>query len=279
MREIEASAIADAVRELFLSACCVLGSDFDRALDGALQKEESEFGRAALLQIKQNAALAREKQRPCCQDTGMAVVFMELGQDVHVTGGDINEAVNEGVRRAYVDGYLRKSVLSALRRENTGDNTPAILHVKLVPGEHIKLTAAPKGFGSENMSRLALLKPSDGVEGVKRFVVETAQLAGGNPCPPIILGVGIGGTMEKAALMAKENLTRDTGAPSPVPYLAALEAELLERVNALGIGPMGWGGRVTALAVHVSEYPTHIAGLPVAVNVQCHAARHKCCIL
>ena len=244
-------------------------------LKESCEQEESPFGREVLRQLIENDLLAREQHMPICQDTGMAVVFMDVGQDVHFVGGDVNAAIEEGVRHAYRDGCFRASVLTPLTRMNTKDNTPAIVHVRIVPGERVKLTAAPKGFGSENMSRLWMLTPSQGIEGVKNAVVETVRLAGGNPCPPVVVGVGIGGTAERAMQMAKHSLTRDCGEPSSDPILAELERELLERINDLGIGPQGLGGRTTALAVHIEQMPTHIAGLPVAVNMQCHAARHK----
>lgn len=275
IREITVKSIADALEKLCVEACCCLGSDAVKALQDAHKRETSPFGRDILAQLLTNAELSREQMRPCCQDTGMAVVFAEVGQDVHITGGLFEDAVNEGVRRAYVNAKLRKSVLTALERVNTGDNTPAILHTRLVSGDKIKLTVAPKGFGSENMSRLAMLKPSDGIEGVLHFVIETVRQAGANPCPPVVVGVGIGGTMEKAALLAKEQLLRNVNEPSPISRLAQLERELKDAINDLGIGPMGLGGTVTALAVHIGEFPTHLAGLPVAVNMQCHAARHK----
>jgi fumarate hydratase subunit alpha len=280
MRELNVIEIQNAVKKLFLDACCNLGQDAVSALEKAHKAEESPFGKEILSQLLENAAIAHKNQRPCCQDTGMAVLFMDLGQEVHLVGGDLNEAVNEGVRQAYGEGFLRKSVVGdPLNRVNTGDNTPAILHVRIVPGDQVKLVAAPKGFGSENMSALAMLKPAQGIEGVKNFIVETVKKAGGNPCPPVVVGVGIGGTVEKAALLAKEQLTREVGQPSADPQLAQLEREVLERINALGIGPMGLGGRVTALAVHAASFATHIAGLPVVVNMQCHAARHKSIIL
>ena len=275
MREIDVSIVENTIYELFLSACCEIGDDVLSLLQKNLEREESPFGREVLRQLIENDELAAKRKMPICQDTGMAVVFMEIGQDVHLTGADVNEAINRGVRRAYRDGCFRASVLSALDRINTKDNTPAIVHMRIVPGDQIHLTAAPKGFGSENMSRLWMLTPSQCVEGVKNAIVETVRLAGGNPCPPVVVGVGIGGTAECAMLMAKHSLTRDCGEPSPDPMLAELERELLNRINALGIGPQGLGGRTTALAVHIEQMPTHIAGLPVAVNMQCHAARHK----
>ena len=275
MREIDVRLVEDTVYALFMSACCDIGDDVLIRLKESCEKEESPFGREVLRQLIENDLLAREQHMPICQDTGMAVVFMDVGQDVHFVGGDVNAAIEEGVRRAYRDGCFRASVLTPLTRVNTKDNTPAIVHVRIVPGEQVKLTAAPKGFGSENMSRLWMLTPSQGIEGVKNAVVETVRLAGGNPCPPVVVGVGIGGTAERAMQMAKHSLTRDCGELSSDPMLAELERELLERINDLGIGPQGLGGRTTALAVHIEQMPTHIAGLPVAVNMQCHAARHK----
>ncbi|MBQ7887757.1 MAG: fumarate hydratase [Clostridia bacterium] len=275
MREIDVALVENAVYELFLSACCEIGEDVLSLLHASLEREESPFGREVLRQLIENDELAAKKKMPICQDTGMAVIFMEIGQDVHLTGGDVNEAINRGVRRAYQDGYFRASVLSPLERVNTKDNTPAVIHVRIVPGDKITLTAAPKGFGSENMSRLWMLTPSQGIEGVKNAIVETVRLSGGNPCPPVVVGVGIGGTAECAMLMAKHTLTRECGQSSDDPLLASMEKELLERINRLGIGPQGLGGSTTALAVHIEQMPTHIAGLPVAVNMQCHAARHK----
>ena len=279
MREMDVRLVEDTVYALFLSACCEIGEDVLARLEGALLQEESPFGREVLRQLIENDRLAAARRMPICQDTGMAVVFMDVGQDVHFTGGDVNAAVEEGVRRAYRDGCFRASVLTPLERVNTGDNTPAVLHVRIVPGDKVTLTAAPKGFGSENMSRLTMLTPSQGIEGVKNAIVESVRLAGGNPCPPVVVGVGIGGTAELAMLMAKRSLTRDCGEPSKDPALAQMERELLARINDLGIGPQGLGGRVTALAVHIEQAHTHIAGLPVAVNMQCHAARHKTAVL
>ena len=279
MRELSVKRIEDTVYALFMSACCEIGEDVLSLLERNLQTEESPFGREVLRQLIENDHLAAQKKMPICQDTGMAVIFMDVGQDVHLTGGDVNEAIENGVRRAYRDGCFRASVLSPLTRINTKDNTPAIVHTRIVPGEQVTLTAAPKGFGSENMSRLWMLTPSQGVEGVKNAIVETVRLAGGNPCPPVVVGVGIGGTAERAMLMAKHSLTRECGTPSDDPMLANMERELLERINKLGIGPQGLGGRTTALAVHIEQMPTHIAGLPVAVNMQCHAARHKTAVI
>ena len=275
MREIDVARVEETVYGLFLSACCEIGDDVLTLLEQRLETEESPFGREVLRQLIENDRLAASRHMPICQDTGMAVIFMEVGQDVHFAGGDVNEAIERGVRRAYHDGCFRASVLTPLTRINTKDNTPAIVHMRIVPGETVTLTAAPKGFGSENMSRLWMLTPSQGIEGVEDCIVETVRLAGGNPCPPVVVGVGIGGTAECAMLMAKHSLTRECGTHSEDPMLAQMETELLARINDLGIGPQGLGGRTTALAVHIEQMPTHIAGLPVAVNMQCHAARHK----
>ncbi|NLX70534.1 MAG: fumarate hydratase [Clostridiales bacterium] len=275
MREIHTDRIADTVARLCIDACYNLGDDIKMLLEDAVEKEVSPHARKILEQLLDNITIASTFGLPLCQDTGMAVVFLEIGQDVHITGGDIYQAVNKGVQRGYREGYMRKSVLTPLERINTGDNTPAVIHTKIIPGDRIKITAAPKGFGSENMSRLKMLKPAEGLEGVKDFILETVIKAGGNPCPPVIVGVGIGGTMEKAAYISKKALLRRAGTHNPDPSIAELEQEMLESINKTGIGPMGLGGRTTALAVHIDTYPTHIAGLPVAVNIQCHAARHK----
>lgn len=279
MKEIHVNKITEAVKNLCIDACIDIGEDVKQLLEEAKDEETSPFGLSILDQLTDNIDIAKNENMPICQDTGMAVFFLEMGQDVHIVGGDLTAAINEGVRQGYKDGYLRKSVLDPLTRINTQDNTPAIIHTEIVPGDELKITVAPKGFGSENMSALKMLKPSDGIEGIRDFVVETVKSAGANPCPPIILGIGIGGTMEKAALLAKKSLTRDAGSPNPDPTIAKLENELLTLVNKTGIGPQGLGGIVTALAVHIDTYPTHIAGLPIAINVQCHAARHKETIL
>jgi fumarate hydratase subunit alpha len=279
MKEIPTEAITNTVEKLCIEACYNLGDDVKGLLQQARQDEESPFGMSILDQLLQNIDTSKAENLPICQDTGMAVVFLEIGQDVHIVGSSLTDAVNEGVRRGYQKGYLRKSVLTPLKRVNTGDNTPAVIHIEITEGEHLKIIVAPKGFGSENMSRLGMLKPSDGVEGVKRFVLDTVIQAGANPCPPIILGIGIGGTMEKAAYVSKKALLRKAGEPSPDPELASLEKELLEAINRTGIGPQGLGGKTTALAVHIDTYPTHLAGLPVAVNVQCHASRHAEAVL
>jgi len=276
MREVEASKITEEVARLSMEANFELEDDVVKALERSLEVEESPVGREILNQLLENQKIAREEKMPICQDTGLTVVFVELGQEVHITGGSFEDAVNEGVRKGYTEGYLRKSVLEdPLRRKNTGDNTPAVIHIKIVPGDKLKLWVVPKGGGSENMSRIAMLKPADGAEGVKKFVVESVKTASANPCPPIIVGVGIGGSFEQCALNAKKALLREIGSKHPDPYYAEMEAELLELVNKTGVGPQGLGGRVTALAVHIEAAPCHIASLPVAVNLNCHAARHK----
>lgn len=276
MRYIEVSAVTNAVANACISANCNLPEDVLMALKRGLEAEESPIGRDVFDQLIENARIAHEEGVSICQDTGFTVIFVKLGQDVHITGGGLVEAINEGVRRGYTEGFLRKSIVAhPLERVNTGDNTPAIIHTEVVPGDELKILVAPKGGGSENMSGVRMLKPSDGVEGVKKFVVELVKSAGSNPCPPIIVGVGIGGTMEMAAIMAKRAVIREIGKPSDKPYDANLEKELLELVNDTGVGPAGLGGRNTALAVNVETYPAHIASLPVAVNIQCHAARHQ----
>lgn len=275
VREISVGKITAAVRRLCIEANTILGDDAVAALESSLAVEESPVGRDIFRQLLRNAEIARTEGIPLCQDTGVVVVFFEIGQDVHLTGGDLEAAVNEGVRQGYRDGRLRASTLDPLSRKNFGDNTPAVIHTRLVPGDRVKVALAPKGFGSENMSRVALFPPSHGIEGIKQFVVERVDAAGPNPCPPVVVGVGIGGTMEKAALLSKQSLLRDIGRRNPDPAVARLELELLEAINNLGIGPQGLGGRITALDVHVETYPTHIASIPVAVNLQCHCARHK----
>lgn len=274
MREIDVQQIEDTLYALCRSACCEIGDDVLALLEDGLRRERSPFGRDILRQLIENDRLACERQMPICQDTGMAVVFLDVGQDVHLTGGDLTEAVNAGVRRAYRDGCFRNSVLTPLERVNTGDNTPAVLHVRILPGEQVHITVAPKGFGSENMSRLGMLTPSQGREGVLDFVVETVRLAGANPCPPVVVGVGLGGTSDRAALLAKRALLRSVDTHSADPFYAEMEAEALERINALGIGPQGLGGRTTALSVAILPAPTHIAGLPCCVNLGCHVTRH-----
>ncbi|MBN1660130.1 MAG: fumarate hydratase [Anaerolineae bacterium] len=281
MKEIHTDQITDTVARLCIESNYYLGEDVLNALEKYREAETSPVGREVLDQILENAKIAREQEMPLCQDCGVAVVFLELGQDVHVVGGDLNEAIAEGVRRGYQDGYLRKSMVEHpfSTRVNTRDNTPPVIHTQIVPGQDLRITVAPKGGGSENMSQLGMLKPADGREGVIKFVVESVRRAGANPCPPIIVGVGVGGSAEKAVWLAKHSLLREVGQPSDDPELASLEAEILERVNRIGIGPQGFGGRTTALAVHVETFPAHIASLPVAVNIQCHSARHKEAIL
>ena len=275
MRKIEVDTIINAVKEMCMEANYFLTEDMKEALNKAREKEESPLGCQILGQLQENLSIAGAERIPICQDTGMAVVFAEIGQELTIEGGFIGDAIQEGVRRGYTEGYLRKSVVKdPFLRDNTKDNTPAVVHYRLVPGDGLKLTLAPKGFGSENMSRIFMLKPADGMEGAKDAIVRTVAEAGPNACPPFVIGVGIGGTFEKAALMAKEALTRKTGEASPHPHIREMEEELLERINNLGIGPAGLGGRVTAMAVHVNTYPTHIAGLPVAVNMCCHVNRH-----
>ena len=275
MRQIDAQAISDVVAEMCREANVFLGADVIEALEKALAEEESPAGRDVLKQLLENVEIARSEQVPLCQDTGFAVFFVEWGQEVHLKGGSLEAAINEGVRTGYREGYLRKSIVAdPLERVNTGDNTPAVIHTSLVPGDRVRITFAPKGGGSENMSALRMLKPADGVEGVVDFVINQVRAAGPNPCPPIIVGVGLGGTFEQVALLAKKALLRPLGRPHPEPLYAGLERRILEKVNDLGIGPQGFGGRITALAVHIETYPAHIASLPVAVNINCHAARH-----
>lgn len=276
MRTIEVSQITEAVAKLCVDANYYLAGDIFDALVQGKEKEESPLGKEIFGQLIKNATIAREENRPICQDTGMAVIFMEIGQDVHITGGDLEEAVNAGVAKGYTEGYLRKSVVNdpVFNRVNTKDNTPAILHLSIVPGDKIKIVIAPKGFGSENMGALRMFKPSDGVKAIKQFVVDTVATAGSNPCPPIVIGMGIGGTMEKACQLAKKALTRPVNTQNQHPEYAALEQELLELVNNTGVGPQGLGGRITALAVNIEYFPTHIAGMPVAININCHATRH-----
>ena len=279
-RNVHVAEITKAVAKLCQEANYYLGRDVLDGLRLALEQEASPYGRDILAQLLQNAAIAGDEQLPICQDTGFAVVFLELGQDVHLVGGDLSEAVNAGVRQGYERGYLRKSIVNhPFNRVNSGDNTPAVVHVKIVPGAQIRLIVAPKGGGSENMSAVRMLNPTDGVRGVRDFVLEVVRRAGSNACPPLVVGVGVGGTMEKVALLAKEALLRELGQASPLPEIAQLEKELLAEINRLGIGPQGLGGRVTALAVHVEIFPTHIASLPVAVNLNCHVARHKEAVL
>jgi len=276
MRELQAKEITSAVKRLCMEANYYLGEDVLNAIKEGLKKEESPLGKDILQQIIENAEIAAKEEVPICQDTGFAVIFVELGQEVRVVNGDFNEAINEGVRQGYTDGYLRKSIVEdPIRRKNTGDNTPAVIHLEIVPGDKIRIIVAPKGGGSENMSEVRMMKPADGVEGLKRYVLEHVEKSGGNPCPPVIVGVGVGGTFEKCAYLAKKALLREIGSKNADPYYAELEAELLEKINKTGVGPQGLGGRVTALAVHIEAHPCHIASYPVAVNLNCHAARHK----
>jgi len=275
MRTLNVEEISKNIKEMCIEANHFLSKDMDIAMKNAVSTEKSPLGKKILSQLQDNLKIAGKDMIPICQDTGMAVVFLEIGQDVHFEGGNLEDAVNEGIRRGYVDGYLRKSVVKdPILRENTKDNTPGIIHYKIVPGDQVKIKVAPKGFGSENMSRVFMLKPADGIEGVKEAVLTAVKDAGPNACPPMVVGVGIGGTFEKCALMAKEALTREVGSHSDIPYVKELEEELLEQINKIGIGPGGLGGSTTALAVNVNTYPTHIAGLPVAVNICCHVNRH-----
>ncbi|MBE5838221.1 fumarate hydratase [Butyrivibrio sp.] len=275
MREINVSEITQVVKDMCISANYKLSPDMQRALDKAKNEEESELGKKIFAQLQENLEIAENDQIPICQDTGMAVFFFKVGQDVHFVGGNLNDAINEGVRQGYTEGYLRKSVVGdPLIRENTKDNTPAVIHYDIVPGDKVTITCAPKGFGSENMSRVFMLKPADGEEGVKAAVVQAVKDAGPNACPPMVVGVGIGGTFEKCAEMAKEALTRPVGEHSEIEYVCDMEKEILEMINSTGIGPAGLGGKITALAVNINTYATHIAGLPVAVNICCHVNRH-----
>lgn len=275
IREVDVSEITKNIREMCISVNYELSDDMKQVLGEAHEKEESPLGKQILGELQKNLDIAKNDQIPICQDTGMAVIFLEIGQDVHLTGGNLEDAVNEGVRQGYTDGYLRKSVVSdPIIRKNTGDNTPAIIHEKIVPGDKIRIKVAPKGFGSENMSRVFMLKPAQGLDGVKEAILTAVNDAGPNACPPMVIGVGIGGDFEKCAEMAKEALTREVGVHSNVDWAAQLEEEMLAKINDLGIGPAGLGGTVTALAVNVNTYPTHIAGLPVAVNICCHVNRH-----
>ena len=275
MREISCNAIISSIKEMCIQATHYLSDDMKSALYKGVEKEESPLGRQILEQWCENLKIAGEDMIPICQDTGMAVVFVEIGQEVHIVDGGLEDAINEGVRQGYIEGYLRKSVVrDPVERINTNDNTPAIIHYSIVQGDTFKITLAPKGFGSENMSRVMMLKPADGIEGVKKVILETVDLAGPNACPPMVIGVGVGGDFEKCAIMAKHALTREAGEHSDIPYVRALEEEMLDKVNQLGIGPGGLGGTVTAFAVNIETYPTHIAGLPVAVNICCHVNRH-----
>ncbi|MEW6685636.1 MAG: fumarate hydratase [Candidatus Edwardsbacteria bacterium] len=276
MREIQASKITEAVKKMCISANCNAGEDLIQALQKGLKEEESPIGKEIFEQLLENAKIAHNEQIPICQDTGFAVIFLEIGQDVHIIGADLSEAINEGVRQGYKEGYLRKSILQdPISGKNTGDNTPAMIHTTIVPGEKVKITVAPKGGGSENMSSVKMMAPAAGVEGVKKFVVDWVKEAGSNPCPPIVVGVGIGGTFEGVAMLAKKALLRPIGSRHPNKYYADLEEELLRLINNTGVGPQGLGGRITALDVHVEVYPRHIASFPVAVNINCHVARHE----
>lgn len=279
MKKIHVNEIIDSIEKLCINTCLCPDDGIKDLLVSAQNREKSKIGKEVLRQLTLNIDIAKQHNIPSCQDTGMAVVFLEIGQDLHITGGNLYKAVNEGIRRGYRKGFFRNSVLSPLDRINTGDNTPAVIHTEICDGDSLKIEFMPKGFGSENMSRLKMLTPSEGLDGIKDFVLETVILAAGNPCPPIVVGTGIGGTMEKAAYMAKKALLRDTGVFNPDPLIANIERELLESINKTGIGPQGLGGLTTALAVHIETFPTHIAGLPVAVNLQCHAIRHGKVIL
>ena len=276
IRTIQTDEITKNIKEMCIQANHYLSADMDAAMKHAADTEQSELGKKILHQLQDNLKIADEEMIPICQDTGMAVVFLKIGQDVHIEGMNLEDAVNEGIRQGYVEGYLRKSVVGdPLLRKNTEDNTPGIIHYEIVPGENIEITVAPKGFGSENMSRVYMLKPADGIDGVKEAVLDAVKLAGPNACPPLVVGVGIGGTFEKCALLAKKALTRDTNVHNSIPYVKEMEEDILEKINNMGIGPAGLGGRITALAVNIETYPTHIAGLPVAVNMCCHVNRHK----
>ena len=275
MREIDVKEVISNIKEMCIEANHFLSEDMKEVFDQAVKNEESPLGKKILNQLEENLAIAGSDMIPICQDTGMAVIFLKVGQEVHISGGNLTDAINEGVRRGYVDGYLRTSVVKdPIERVNTKDNTPAVIHYEIVEGDQIDITLAPKGFGSENMSRVFMLKPADGIEGVKDAILTAVKDAGPNACPPMVVGVGVGGTFEKCALMAKHALTRNLHEESPVPYVRDLEKEMLEKINNLGIGPGGLGGRVTAFAVNIETYPTHIAGLPVAVNICCHVNRH-----
>ena len=274
MKTIECARITETVRERCIEATHFLTSDMEAALNQATEQEESPLGKQILSQLQENLKIAGEDMIPICQDTGMAVLFVKMGQDVHITGGSLADAIQEGVRRGYVEGYLRKSVVEPVLRQNTKDNTPAVIHYEIVPGEELELTLSPKGFGSENMSRIFMLKPADGIEGIKNAILTAVEDAGPNACPPMVVGVGIGGTFEKCAEMAKHALTRNVTERSEISYVKDLEEEMLAKINQTGIGPGGLGGTQTALAVNIETYPTHIAGMPVAINICCHVNRH-----
>ena len=275
MREVQAAEITKTVRDLFIDANCNLGDDVLAAFDRGIATDESPVAKEVLRELKENARIARDEQSPICQDTGLAVLFVEIGQDVHVVGGELKAAINEGVKKGYGEGYLRKSACHPFTRANTKDNTPAVIHFDIVPGDKVRILAVPKGGGAENMSRVDMLSPSAGLEGIKDFIVKRIEASGSNPCPPTVVGVGIGGTFERSALLAKKALMRKIGERNADPELAKVEVEVLERINKLGIGPMGYGGNTTSLDVFFEVEPCHIASLPVAVNVQCHATRHK----
>lgn len=276
MREVSTDEITKNIKEMCIEVNYILSDDVKNKIINSAAVENSEIGKKILSQLEENMEIAEREQIPICQDTGMAVVFIKVGQEVHITGGNLEDAINQGVREGYTEGYLRKSVVKdPLIRENTKDNTPAIIHYEIIPGDKVEITVAPKGFGSENMSRVCMLKPADGIEGVKNAVIETVKLAGPNACPPVVVGVGIGGTFEKCAMLAKKALTRDINSESSIEYVAELEKELLDEINNLNIGPGGLGGKITALGVNIETYPTHIAGLPVAINMCCHVNRHK----
>ena len=275
MRTIQVETVTETIKNMCIQVNHYLSKDMETAMKNAVESEKAPLGKQILEQLQENLKIAGEDMIPICQDTGMAVIFMEVGQEVHFEGGSLEDAINEGVRRGYVDGFLRKSVVGdPIIRENTKDNTPAVIHYSIVPGEQVKITLAPKGFGSENMTRVFKLKPADGIEGVKNAVLTAVKDAGPNACPPMVIGVGVGGTFEKCALLAKKALTREVGSHSDIPYVKELEEELLNKINGLGIGPGGLGGTTTALAVNVETYPTHIAGLPVGINICCHVNRH-----
>ncbi|HIQ95768.1 MAG TPA: fumarate hydratase [Candidatus Limivivens merdigallinarum] len=276
VRTIEVGVLTQNIKEMCIEANHFLSKDMEKIFKESVKKEESPLGKQILNQLQENLEIAGNEMIPICQDTGMAVIFLEVGQDVHFEGGSVEDAVNEGVRQGYTEGFLRKSVVKdPLIRENTKDNTPAIIHYSIVPGDQVKITVAPKGFGSENMSKIFMLKPADGIEGVKEAILSAVREAGPNACPPMVIGVGIGGTFEKCAILAKQALTREAGSHSEIPYVREMEEELLEKINGLGIGPGGLGGRITAMAININTYPTHIAGLPVAVNICCHVNRHS----
>ncbi|MEE8836897.1 MAG: fumarate hydratase [Eubacteriales bacterium] len=280
MKTIHVDKVKDAVKEMCISVCYELSEDTEKWFHESAEKEDSPLGRQVLDSLMENLKIAKEDQIPICQDTGMAVIFLEAGQDVHFEGGSLEDAINEGVREGYTEGYLRKSVVGdPIERKNTGDNTPAVIYYRIVPGDAVRITMTAKGFGSENMSRVFMLKPAQGIEGVKDAILTAVKDAGPNACPPVYVGVGIGGTFEKAALMSKEALLRPAGQHSDIPYVRDLEEEMLQKINGLGIGPGGLGGKITALAVNINTYPTHIAGLPVAVNICCHVNRHAVRVL